>query len=67
MSNIKTCKKCCTALFSDDISIHRKLIFKGADDFFCITCLSEYFGCEKIDILNLIEFYRNSGECTLFR
>ncbi len=67
MSNYKTCKKCSAELFSDDIAIHRKLILRNAEEFFCIDCLAEYFGCKRENVEALIEHYRISGNCTLFR
>lgn len=67
MANYNTCKKCGAPLQADDIAIHRKLIFRNADEFFCIDCLAEYFGCTRNDVEELIKYYRESGECTLFR
>lgn len=67
MSNYKTCKKCGAELFSDDIAIHRKLIFRGADEFFCIDCLAKYFNTDRTTIEERIKYYRESGNCTLFR
>lgn len=67
MSNYKTCKKCGAPLGADDIAIYRKLVNRGADDFFCIDCLAEYYKCEREAIEERIRYYRESGECTLFR
>lgn len=67
MSNYKTCMKCGAALESDDIAIYRKLVSRGADAFWCIDCLADHFGCTRAAIEQLIDYYRQSGECTLFR
>ena len=67
MANYKTCKKCGAPLFDDDISIYRKLVFRGAEEFFCIDCLAENLGCTREKIEKLIAYYRESGRCTLFR
>ncbi len=67
MANYKTCMKCGAPLFDDDMAIHRKLIFRGAEEFFCIDCLAKHFGCKRADVEELINYYRKSGECTLFR
>ena len=75
MANYKTCKKCGSELLADDIAIHRKLInssaFKlisrNAEEFLCIDCLAEHFGCTRKDVEELIAYYRESGKCTLFR
>ena len=67
MSNYKTCAKCGAALETDDIAIYRKLVFRGADTFWCIDCLAAHFGCTRQAVEQLIAYYRESGECTLFR
>ncbi len=67
MSNYKTCKKCGAVLLDDDRAIHRKLILRNAEEFFCIDCLAEYIGSNRKSIEALIEQYRRLGVCTLFR
>lgn len=67
MSNFKTCKRCGAELFSDDMAIYRKLVNRGADEFLCIDCLAEDFGTKREYIEDLIDYYRKSGQCTLFR
>ena len=67
MSNYKTCRQCGVELGSDDMAIYRKLVFRGAEDFLCIDCLAEYFKCPREEIEKRIRYYRESGECTLFR
>jgi len=52
---------------ADDIAIHRKLVLRNAEEFFCIDCLAARLGCMRADIERLIQYYRDSGECTLFR
>ena len=67
MADYKHCMECGNDLYADDIAIHRKLINRGADEFFCIDCIAEKFGCEREYIERLIEYYRSTGKCTLFR
>ena len=67
MANYKSCKECGAELLADDIAIYRKLVLRNAESFLCIDCLAKRFGCTREDIENLIEHYRKSGECTLFR
>ncbi len=67
MANYKTCKECGAELLADDIAIHRKLIHRNADEFFCIDCLGKQLGSNRQDIERLIAYYRESGQCTLFR
>lgn len=67
MSNFKTCRNCGGPLGLDDIAIYRKLVFRAAEDFLCIGCLAEHFKCPREEIEKRIRYYRESGECTLFR
>ena len=67
MANYRTCKKCGHELFMDDIAIYRKLVLRSAEEFWCIPCLAEHFDCQISDVEKLIAYYRESGECTLFR
>ena len=66
MENYKTCKECGKDILADDTAIYRKLINRGAQEFFCIDCLAEKLGCEREYIERLIEYYRTTGKCSLF-
>lgn len=66
MADYKNCMECGGELFADDIAIHRKLIMRNADKFYCIDCLAKHFNCTRKDVEKLIAYYRESGECTLF-
>ena len=67
MANYKTCMECGAELLADDIAIHRKLVQRNADEFFCIDCLGELMGSTRQELEKLIDYYRKSGQCTLFR
>lgn len=67
MSREPACVTCGAELLADDIAIYRKLVLRSAERFCCIDCLAQRFGCTRDDIENLIRYYRESGECTLFR
>ena len=67
MANYKTCKECNAELLADDIAIYRKLVFRNAEEFLCIDCLAGRLSCTREDIEKIIQYYRDSGECTLFR
>lgn len=67
MSREPACSTCGAELLADDIAIYRKLVHRNAATFCCIDCLAKRFGCSRGDIENLIQYYRESGECTLFR
>ena len=67
MSNYKTCRQCGAPLGGDDIAIYKKLVYRAAEDFLCIDCLADYFKVPRVEIEKRIRYYRESGECTLFR
>jgi len=67
MADYEHCMKCAAPLFDDDIAIYRKLVYRAADTFLCRDCLAEEFGTTREKIDRLIQYYRESGECTLFR
>ena len=58
---------CDKELLSDEIAIYKKLVNRGAERYLCIYCLAEYFKCSRKAIEDKIDYYRKSGECTLFR
>ena len=58
---------CDKELLSDEIAIYKKLVNRGAESYLCIDCLAEYFKCSRKAIEDKIDYYRKSGECTLFR
>ena len=67
MANYRFCFRCGAQLLDDDRAIYRKLVYRGAEEFLCIDCLAEKFGCDRGKIERLIRYYRESGMCTLFR
>ncbi|MEZ3455184.1 MAG: hypothetical protein K1W17_12585 [Oscillospiraceae bacterium] len=67
MADYENCMECGADLHDDDIAIFRKLVDRGAEEFFCIDCLGEHLSCTRAEIERLIKYYRDSGQCTLFR
>lgn len=67
LSGYLVCKKCGAGLGQDDRAIYKKLVNRGAEEFLCIGCLAEYFQVPREEIEKRIAYYRESGECTLFR
>jgi len=65
--NNKTCKKCGASLSADDIAIYSKMMTRTAQEFLCIDCLGEELKCGREPIEERIRYYRESGNCVLFR
>ncbi|MBQ7777000.1 MAG: hypothetical protein IJ379_13875 [Lachnospiraceae bacterium] len=61
------CKKCASRLTSDEKAIYMKLINRTASEFLCLDCLSEALDCERRVLEDRIRYYRESGNCVLFR
>ena len=59
------CKECGSTLSPLDIGATKKLINRGAEEFFCIPCLAKHFGVEENMILQKIKEWRAQG-CMLF-
>jgi len=67
MGNNKTCRECEATLTADDIAIYFKLVTRTATDFLCIDCLGKQLKCGRGPIEERIKYFRDSGNCTLFR
>lgn len=63
----RICKECQNNLMPDDIAIYLKLVSRNAKEFSCIDCLGAKLKCGREPLEKLIKYYRESGNCTLFR
>lgn len=61
----KVCCECGKVLKKDEIALSKKMIDVDTEDFYCISCMAEYFGCEQEDLKIKIKEFREQG-CTLF-
>ena len=61
----KTCCECGKALKKDEIALSQKLIDVDTEDFYCIPCMADYFGCAEEDLIIKIQEFKEQG-CTLF-
>lgn len=52
---------------TDDVAIYLKLVTRNAQDFLCIDCLGEQLKYGREPIEQLIQYFRKSGNCVLFR
>ena len=60
------CRKCGKTLTYDEIGIHKKMINRGATQFFCLACLAAYTGSTEERLRERIEHFRKQG-CLLFQ
>lgn len=61
------CRRCGAALFYDDVALYRKLVLRSATSFLCLDCLAADLNTTRDKLEALIDYYRKSGQCTLFR
>ena len=61
----KTCCECGKGLKKDEIALSQKLIDIDTEDFYCIPCMADYFGCDEEDLMIKIQEFKEQG-CTLF-
>ena len=59
------CKRCGRLLTRDEIGLHKKMINRGAREYFCLDCLAAYFEASPARLREKIEQFRKDG-CTLF-
>ena len=59
------CKQCGKPLSRDEIGLHKKMVNRGATEYFCLHCLAAYFGASEDLLKEKIEQFRKDG-CTLF-
>lgn len=60
------CINCGRALTGDDIGMTKKLMNRGARQFYCIGCLAAYFEVPEAEVRRKLEEFREMG-CTLFQ
>lgn len=61
----KSCCDCGKTVKKDEIALAQKLIDIDTEDFYCLPCMAQYFGCEEEDLLIKIREFKEQG-CTLF-
>lgn len=61
----RICCECSKSLKKDEVALSRKLIDVDTEDYYCLDCMAEYFGCEVEDLRIKIQEFKEQG-CTLF-
>jgi hypothetical protein len=59
------CVRCGAFLTKDETALTRKLINRGATEFFCLSCLAGHFQLSEEILRKKIEEFKAMG-CTLF-
>lgn len=59
------CIRCGKKLTGDEIAVTKKLINRGAQEFFCVPCLAARFHISEKDVEQLISNFKAAG-CSLF-
>lgn len=61
------CLECDRNLTSNEKAIYMKLVDRTASRFLCLDCLGRKMGCGREPLEERIRYYRESGNCVLFR
>ena len=65
MDDRPRCVRCGAPLSRDETALTKKLINRGATEFFCLPCLADHFRVSPETLRQKIEEFRAMG-CTLF-
>ncbi len=65
MAEQDKCVRCGALLTKDETALTRKLINRGATEFFCLSCLANRFQLSEEILHKKIEEFKSMG-CTLF-
>jgi hypothetical protein len=60
------CHICDANLNKNEAALNKKLICRNIEKFKCLTCLADFIGCTKEDLMIKIEEFKEQG-CTLFK
>lgn len=61
------CYQCEVKLTGDDKAIYMKLVTRSATSFLCMDCLAKELHCTREAIEERVRYFRESGNCVLFR
>ena len=65
MADPVRCIRCGAVLGKDDVALTRKMVNRGAEKFYCISCLADHFELTEEVLLEKIREFKAMG-CTLF-
>lgn len=61
----KVCCDCGKAVKKDEIALARKMLDEDTEEFYCLTCMADFLGCNVEDLKIKISEFKEQG-CTLF-
>ena len=64
-SDNRVCRHCQRPLTKDEVALTRKLVNRGATEFYCITCLARHYEVTEETLWERAEYWKKNG-CTLF-
>lgn len=65
MRKTKKCIDCGKTITKDEVALSRKLIDPDTEELYCLSCMSDNFGCTVDDLKVKIQEFKEQG-CTLF-
>ena len=65
MADQVRCVRCGAVLVKDDVALTRKMVNRGAQEFFCVSCLADHFELTEEILREKIREFKAMG-CTLF-
>ena len=60
------CFQCGSGLCSDEIALYKKIVWRGAEKYLCLKCLSDHLHVPEERLQHIIDYYHRTGECILF-
>ncbi len=60
------CMRCGAILTGDEIALHKKMICRSAEEFFCLDCQAADCGATREKLERLIDYFHRTGICSLF-
>lgn len=61
----KVCCDCGKAVKKDEIALAKKMLDEDTEEFYCLTCMADFLGCNVEDLKIKISEFKEQG-CTLF-
>ena len=60
------CKECGAPLCTEEMSLYKKIVYRGAQEFLCLSCLSGNLQVPRERLVGIVAYYHKVGTCQLF-